>query len=143
MSWSQRWSHRWLQRSPAARRYFFRLNWSIFYFVVLSLAVSYLFLHGFHPRGALAYIVAVLPAIAIIVIMVSGGRYLNEETDEFQRHLFVQSILWGVGGIMVLTTVWGWLQLYTHIGHFFTIWTFPFFLLFQSVAWQVSRWRNR
>jgi len=113
------------------------------FFVALSLGLSYLSLHGFHPRGAIAYLFAVLPAIAIIRTLVSGGMYLSEETDEFQRHLFVQSILWGVGGIMVLTSVWGWLQLYTHIIHFFTIWTFPFFLLFQSVTWQVLRWRNR
>ena len=99
--------------------------------------------HGFHPRGIFAYFFAVLPAITIIATLVFGGMYLSEETDEFQRHLFVQSILWGVGGIMVLTSVWGWLQLYTHIGHFFTIWTFPFFLVLQSVSWQVLRWRNR
>jgi hypothetical protein len=133
----------WLQKTPAVRRYIFRFYWSIFFFVALSLALSYSSFHGFHPRGSLAYIVAVLPAIAIIATLVSGGMYLSEETDEFQRHLFVQSILWGVGGIMVLTSVWGWLQLYTHISHFFTIWTFPFFLVFQSVTWQVLRWRNR
>lgn len=81
--------------------------------------------------------------MAIIAALVSGGMYLNEETDEFQRHLFTQSILWGVGGIMVLTSVWGWLQIYTHLMYFFTIWTFPFFLVFQSVAWSVLRWRYR
>ena len=136
-------SPQWLQKTPAARRYAFRLSWAMLFFVALSLGLSYLSLHGFHPRGAIAYLFAVLPAIAIIRTLVSGGMYLSEETDEFQRHLFVQSILWGVGGIMVLTSVWGWLQLYTHIIHFFTIWTFPFFLLFQSVTWQVLRWRNR
>ena len=115
----------------------------MFAFVVLSLGLSYMSFHGFHPRGLLAYLFAVLPAIAIVQTLVRGGMYLSEETDEFQRHLFVQSILWGVGGIMVLTSVWGWLQLFTHIIHFFTIWTFPFFLVFQSVTWQVLRWRNR
>jgi len=115
----------------------------MFAFAVLSFGLSYLSFHGFHPRGIVAYIFAVMPAMAIIVALVSGGMYLSEETDEFQRHLFAQSILWGVGGIMVLTSVWGWLQLYIHISHFFTIWTFPFFLVFQSVSWQLLRWRNR
>ena len=136
-------SPQWLQKAPSARRYAFRLSWAMFAYVVLSLVLSYLSLHGFHPKGIVAYIFAVLPAIAIIATLVSGGMYLSEETDEFQRHLFVQSILWGVGGIMVLTSVWGWLQLYIHISVFFTIWTFPFFLVFQSVTWQVLRWRHR
>jgi hypothetical protein len=136
-------SPQWLQKTPAARRYIFHFYWSMFAFVVLSLGLSYMSFHGFHPRGLLAYLFAVLPAIAIVQTLVRGGMYLSEETDEFQRHLFVQSILWGVGGIMVLTSVWGWLQLFTHIIPFFTIWTFPFFLVFQSVTWQTLRWRNR
>jgi len=134
-------SPQWLQKTPAARRYAFRLSWAMSAFVVFNLAL--LFFHGVHPRGIFAYLFAVLPAIAVIATLVSGGMYLSEESDEFQRHLFVQSILWGVGGIMVLTSVWGWLQLYMHIGQFFTIWTFPFFLVFQSATWQVLRWRHR
>ena len=133
----------WLQKTPAARRYTFRLSWAMYSYAALSLVLAYLSFHGFHPRGTVACMVALLPAILVIATLVSGGMYLSEETDEFQRHLFAQSILLGVGGIMVLTTVWGWLQLYTHISHFFTIWTFPFFLVFQSVSWQALRWRNR
>jgi hypothetical protein len=133
----------WSQKTPAVRRYIFRFNWAMFFYVVLSLVLADLSLHGFHPRGALACIIALLPATAIIGAIVSGGLYLAEETDEFQRHLFIQSILWGVGGIMVLTSVWGWLQIYIHIIPFFTIWTYPIFLLFQSIAWGVLAWRNR
>jgi hypothetical protein len=133
----------WSQKTPAVRRYIFRFNWAMFFYVVLSLVLADLSLHGFHPRGALACIIALLPATAIIGAIVSGGLYLAEETDEFQCHLFVQSILWGVGGIMVLTSVWGWLQIYIHIIPFFTIWTYPIFLLFQSIAWGVLAWRNR
>ena len=133
----------WSQKTPAVRRYIFRFNWAMFFYVVLSLVLADLSLHGFHPRGALACIIALLPATAIIGAIVSGGLDLAEETDEFQCHLFVQSILWGVGGIMVLTSVWGWLQIYIHIIPFFTIWTYPIFLLFQSIAWGVLAWRNR
>jgi hypothetical protein len=81
--------------------------------------------------------------MAIIAALVSGGMYLSEETDEFQRHLFIQSILWGVGAIVAITSVWGWLQIYTHIFPFFAIWTGPFFLAFQGIAFNMLRWRNR
>ena len=37
-----------------------------------------------------------------------------------------------LAAIMVITRCWGWLQLYTHIVHYFTIWTFPFFLLYKA-----------
>ncbi len=143
MSCPQSCSPQWLQKTPAARRYGFRLGGAMFAFAVLSFGLSYLSFHGFHPRGLVAYIFAVMPAMAIVAALVSGGIYLSEETDEFQRHLFAQSILWGDGGIMVLTSVWGWLQLYIHISHFFTIWTFPLFLVFQSVSWAVLRWMYR
>jgi len=92
------------------------------------------FVHRFHPTGALLDGMAVLPAIPIIGIIVVVGLYLAEEKDEFQRNLLIQSMLWGLGAIMALTTVWGFLQIFTPIHRFQPFMTFPLFWCFQAIA---------
>lgn len=132
----------WIRKSPAASRYF-RFNGAILFFVAISIVLAYLSFHGVHPRGTLAWVLALMPAMAIIGALVSSGFYVAEETDEFQRNLYIQSILWGVGGILVLTSVWGWLQIYTQVCNYPAIWTFPFFLFCQFIALVALKWRHR
>jgi hypothetical protein len=100
-------------------------------------------IHRFHPSGALLYGLAALPATAIVVAIVCSGIYIAEETDEYQRNLFVQSILWGVAGILVITSVWGWFQIYTQICNVPLVWIFPFFLCCQFIALAALKWRRR
>jgi hypothetical protein len=101
---------------------------------VIALCVTVLvFVHG-HPRGVLAYLLALMPAIPCIGLLAVFGLYLAEEKDEFQRMLGVQSMLWGIGGTLSVTTVWGFLQSFTHIPHFQPIWTFVLFWGFLGIS---------
>ena len=122
-----------LQQNSATRRYLYR-----FVPTMTAYAVALLFaewaLHRFHPTGAMLYALAVLPAIPIIGIIVVVGLYLAEEKDEFLRNLLIQSMLWGLGAIMALTTVWGFLQIFTPIPRFQPFMTFPLFWCFQAIA---------
>jgi hypothetical protein len=131
-----------LQQNSATRRYLIR-----FVSTIAAYAVALLFadwaLHRFHPTGWLLYALAVLPAIPIIGVIVVVGLYLAEEKDEFQRNLLIQSMLWGLGGILSLTSVWGWLQLYAHVHPFQPFMTFPLFWMFQGIATAALRWRYR
>jgi hypothetical protein len=85
----------------------------------------------------------VLPAIPIIGIIVVVGLYVAEEKDEFQRNLAIQSMLWGLGAIMALTSVWGFLQIFTHIHPFQPFMTFPLFWCFVGIAAAALRWKYR
>ena len=49
------------------------------------------------PRGALAYLAAILPAVPLIGIFVTMGRYIVDETDEYLRMLFVRQSLIATG----------------------------------------------
>jgi hypothetical protein len=120
-------------KSAAARRYFVRFAVTMTLYVITLCVVVVAFVHG-HPRGALAYLLALMPAIPCIGLLAVFGLYLAEEKDEFQRMLGVQSMLWGIGGTLSVTTVWGFLQSFTHIPHFQPIWTFVLFWGFFGIS---------
>ena len=122
-----------LQKNPAIRRYLLRFLPTMVAYVVVLLFVEW-FVHRFHPSGALLDGMAVLPAIPLIGVILIVGMYLAEEKDEFLRNLQIHSMLWGLGAIMVLTTVWGFLQIFTYIPRFQPFMTFPLFWCFQAIA---------
>ena len=103
-------------RTPAWKRYNWRVVWlSLLYAAALLLAV-----YGFKHHllsGGLAYVVAVLPALPIIGIFASIGRYLVEEQDEYVRMLMVRQTLWASGFALSLATIWGFLESFDLAGH--------------------------
>ena len=105
-----------MPRSAAWVRYNWRVIWlSLLYCAFLLPAV-----YGFKHRliaGAVAWIVAVLPAIPIIGIFAAMGRYLVEERDEYVRTLRVRQMLWASGFALSCATVWGFLDNFGLVGH--------------------------
>jgi len=101
---------------------------------IVFLAADAMLFRTYHPQGPVAYLLALLPAIAIIGQIVAVGLYLAEEKDEFQRNLFIQAILWGLGGLLAFTSVWGMLETFTHIRHFQPGSTFTVFWLFVGIS---------
>lgn len=63
-----------------------------------------------HPTGILALAIAVLPALPIIGFVWAMGRLLVEEDDEYQRLLHVRQALVATGFLLVVSTVWGFLE---------------------------------
>jgi len=120
-------------KSTAARRYYVRFAVTMTLYVVTLCATVEAFIH-WHLKGALGYLLALLPAIPCIGLLAAFGLYLAEEKDEFQRMLGVQSMLWGIGGTLSVTTAWGFLQSFTHIPHFQPIWTFVLFWCFVGIS---------
>jgi uncharacterized membrane protein len=96
-----------------------------------------------HPHGAVAYLVAVLPALPVLWAIVAVGQYLAEEKDEFQRALHVQYLLCGIGGTLAVTTVWGYLEDFARAPRLDLIYVYPIFWLFVAIAMPVVRARYR
>ena len=115
-----------LPNNPAAKRYAARFAPTMAVYVIAIIAAALVFKHH-PPHGVLAYLLAVLPAIPIIGMIVIVGLYLKEETDEFQRTVLIQSMLWAVGATLAVTTVWGFLELFSLAPHFDTYLAFPLF----------------
>ncbi len=109
-----------LTNNPAARRYF-RRNLITILLYALSLALSISVFLRYHPTGPLAWLLAVLPALPLTGLLAIFGLYLAEEKDEFQRFIGVQSMLWGIGGTLAVTNIWGFLESFVHLRHLKTI----------------------
>jgi hypothetical protein len=121
-------------KNPAARRFVYRSLAANATYIVL-IVCTVLYFHRFHPRGPLAYLLAILPSLAILGVIVSLGVYLVEEKDEFQRTLMVELLLWGLGGVLVLTSAWGSLETFVHIPHLMPTMTYSLFWIFVGISY--------
>jgi len=97
------------QIGPVMKRYRRRLAVAmIAYFLLLLGSLTLLCSGGL--TGPLLWIVAAAPAIPILGVLVVMGLYLKEEPDEFERMIHVESMLWGLGAVLGVSTVWGFLS---------------------------------
>jgi len=127
-----------LPRKRFARRCYASGALVVFFSFVAAASFRLLHLHG-----VLAYGVAMLPALPILWALVAVGQYLREETDEFQRRLHVEYLLWGIGGTLAVTTIWGYLEDFTGIPRLDLIYVYPIFWLFVGIAMPVVSRRYR
>jgi hypothetical protein len=99
--------------------------------------------HHLHPTGVLAYLCAFLNSMPMIAFIVVFGLYLAEEKDDFMRALWVQSILWGIGVTLTITTFCGTLANYGQ-GTLIDISSVQFvFSLVMCFTMAVLKWRYR
>ena len=89
---------------------------------------------AYHPTGLLAWLLAVLPALPLTGLLAIFGLYLAEEKDEFQRFIGVQSMLWGIGGTLAVTNIWGFLESFVHLRHLNPILDAVIFWIFVGIS---------
>lgn len=95
--------------SPAIIAYNRRmLIWSFTYMAALFGAISVF--NAMKPTGPLLWLIALLPALPILYFVWALGRYLVEEADEYIRMKQVSAALFATGLLLVLATVWGFLE---------------------------------
>jgi len=128
--------------SPAVRRYFFRFAVSMVLYAVFLVLAVWIFVH-FRPTGPVAWLLAILPALAIVGQIAAFGMYLAEEKDEFQRHSGVLALLWGIGATLSVTVVWGSLENFVHLRHLDLTWVYPIFCIFFGIAHALNQARYR
>ena len=129
-------------KNPTERRYVIRM-WIMAAFCVLFSVLAALVFRLSHPHGVLSYLVAVLPALPIIGALFYTGVYLAEEKDEFQRNILVQSLLGGTGGILAVTTTWGYMVDFAHAPNLDLVWVYPLFWFFAGISYVLVRARYR
>lgn len=95
--------------SPPARRYLLRLAVLMSLYLIFLFGAAWLFRND-PPKGALAYAIAILPALPVIAVFWAVMRYIVEETDEFMRLLLVRQCLFASGFSLTIMTVWEFLQ---------------------------------
>ena len=128
--------------NPAQRRYAIRMWVAAGLCILFAVVAAFSFRFG-HPHGVLAYSLAVLPALPIIGALIWTGVYLDEEKDEFQRNVLIQSLLGGMGATLALTTVWGYLEDFARVRHMDLVYVYAIFWFFSAISYPVVRARYR
>ena len=131
-----------LPNNQASKRYNKRyLIATPLYLILLSLAV-YILRH-YHPSRPLAIVIAVLPTIPLVAMIAIAGLYLKEETDEFLRSIFQQSLLWSIGLVLAITSIWGLLEMIADMPHLPIFYVFPAFCVFFGICSPLLKRRYR
>lgn len=127
--------------SPALKRYNQRgLIWAFSYVAALFFAIS--INDWLKPDGPLLWLIAVLPALPIVYFVWGLYRYLVEETDEYLKMRYVVSALFGLGFVLIASTVWGFLESFKVVPHIQSWLVVPLWAigLGLSQIWQRVRW---
>jgi len=122
---------------PVLRR-IFRMTALYIVYISCQFASAMLF-DSYALTGILAFAVALLPVLPVFGLIWVYNRYMQEEQDEFQRHLFHQSILWALMGTFIIASALGRLEDYSlifhrHPGYFHISSIFPLFWWLQLEA---------
>ena len=122
-----------MPKSLAARRYLRRILIATSIYVVAVFVTLHIVNHG---RVALpeAIGLASIPSLPIIGVIAAVGLYLKEEKDEFQRELFIQSLLWSTGATLGLTSFWSFLHIFGHVPPVDGFHVFVMFWLFVGLS---------
>lgn len=105
-----------LPRRPAQRRYVLRIAASMAAYLV-TLAAAVRLVGGGLVTGPPAYVLALLPGIAVAGVFWAIGRLLIEEQDEYLRMLLVRQTLVATGFTLSLVTAWGFLENFELVPH--------------------------
>jgi hypothetical protein len=108
--------------TPALRAYNRRaLIWALSYIVLLGLALTAR--NTWHPTGPVLWLLALLPSLTIAYYVWAMGQYLAEEDDEYQRMRQVSAALFATGFLLVIASVWGFLEVFGIAPHAEGFWS--------------------
>ena len=126
--------------SPALRRYNARVLAFMMLYVVAMIGGGMAY-DRLEPEGPLAWLLALAPLVPLMAFIWAIVRYYFEEDDEFLRHRAVTGALVGLLFVLVLGTVWGFLEMYGLAPHVWNWWVFPVWAIGLGVGtcWPASR----
>ena len=88
---------------------------------------------------ALAFTSALAPSIGVVMMVVAMGRLIAEESDEYLRQRHVRAALFGLGGLLTIATVWGFLEQFGLVPHAPGWMAVPVFAIGLGIA-SCTRW---
>jgi len=121
------------------RRELLRKFWPV-YLIYITATGMFLFLHPAH-NSPLAYVLAISLALSLIGMIVTLAVVTTRQRDEFQKQLIIQSMTWGLCGMMSITTTWGLLEVFTDVRPLPILMNFPIFIVIMAAA-KVTLFRN-
>ncbi len=131
-----------IPKSKVERHYLYRLAFTQLLYIAFLFIAQWTF-HHVHPTGPVIYLLAVLPALPVVASFGVVGLYIAEQSDEFERSITLQSVLWGLGGALSINTIWGFLEDYAGAPHLSPVYTYLFFWILMGISQPFIRMRYR
>jgi hypothetical protein len=127
--------------NPAQRAYQRRaVPLMLAYVAALALAIT---LHELlAPTGPIAVALAVLPALPLIGVVWALGRLLVEEKDEYLRSLHVRQFMIATGFMLIVTCIWGFLEMFALAPHLPMYWAFIIWCAGLGIGTMVNELRS-
>ena len=122
-----------MAKSKARGRYLRRLAIASLCYIVACFVTLHILYHGRVSLPA-AIGLATVPSVPIVAMIVIVGLYLKEEKDEFQRDLVIQSLLWGAGGTLGVTSFWSFLHIFGRVPPVDGFHVFVLFWIFVGIS---------
>ena len=124
--------------SPAMRRYNRRMMAASAVYVVGLFGAIWLH-DNLNLPSAAAFLVALAPSVGVLMMVAAMGRLIVEETDEYLRHRYVRSSLFGLGTLLTLATIWGFFEQFDLVPHAPSWMAVPVFAIGIGIA-HCGRW---
>ncbi len=131
------------KKMNAAKKRLIRHGAAVLVAYEVMFVVSMLLVDRIKPTGAMLWVMAGLPTIAVLALIAVLARYLGEEPDEFHRQLVVRCLLWGLAAVMTSVCFHGFLQLFGRKGNWPAGVELGMFLLAMLVAKVTYKVQNR
>ena len=128
--------------STARRRYQLGLVRFVAVYAVVVFCSSWLLRHEGAERFYF-YFWSVIPALPMVTLIVRMGRYLQEETNEYQRLLAMRAILAGTATLMATLVVNELLRPFTHAQVISPTVSFLLFCVATAITQHVQSLRDR
>lgn len=131
-----------MPKTAATRRYLKRFVPTMMAYFVALFGANWA-METWHPTGAALVALAILPSLPIVGVIAVIGLYILEETDEYLRAEMLKGMLIGMGFMLALASVWGFLEEADAVPHVKAYWAFVTWCLGWGVAQCVLRLRER
>jgi RsiW-degrading membrane proteinase PrsW (M82 family) len=128
--------------SAAGKRYQRTVAVEMGAYVVIIEGVTQYVRHD-HPAGWVLYAVAAAPSVPILGVLIAMGRYLRDETDEYQRNVMVRCLLIGTAVVLAVTAFFGFLRSFEWKGELPPFTEFVLFWLVMASAKVYYRFADR
>jgi hypothetical protein len=109
---------------PVLRAYNRRIAIALALYTVVAL-IAFTNYDRLAPGSALMWLAALAPTVPLLGMIWALFRYVTDETDEFLRHQAVMAALVGLALVLVVATLWGFLETFGLVPHVWNWWVFP------------------
>jgi len=98
---------------------------------------------GLAPGSPVLWLLALVSAVPLLFVIWAMARYLRDEADEYLRHLAIMSALIGLAAVLVLATIWGFLENLRLVPHVWSWYVVPLFAVSYGLGRAWLKARNR